>query len=91
MAAEKSLDVIKNQDYVTLKVAAQIWPASIVKSDALQELADLGLMQSQDLMEWKEAGEHQVPSLQPGEIVLFVPFVRANLCLPASPFLYRFL
>jgi hypothetical protein len=36
-------------------------------------------------------GEHRVPSLNPGEIVLFLPFVRAGLCLPAFAFLHRFL
>jgi hypothetical protein len=50
-AAEKSLNIIENQDYVAMKVATQIWHASSVKSDALQELANLGLMQSQDLAE----------------------------------------
>ena len=27
----------------------------------------------------------------PGEIILFVSFIRAGLCLPASAFLHRFL
>jgi hypothetical protein len=44
-----------------------------------------------ELVDWKVPGEHRVPYLQIGEIVLFVAFVRAGLCLPASPFLHRFL
>ena len=74
-----------------MKAAEQIWPASVVHTVNLQELTELGLIQGQDLAEWKEAGEHRVPVLSPGEIVLFIPFVRAGLCLPASPFLHRFL
>jgi hypothetical protein len=73
-----------------MKAAEQIWPASTVYTADLQELADLGLIQGQDLAEWKEAGEHRGPVLSPSEIVLFVPFVRAGLCLLASPFLPRF-
>ena len=74
-----------------MKAAEQIWPASTVHTADLQELADLGLIQGQDLTEWKEAGEHWVPILSPDEMVLFASFVRAGLCLPASPFLHRFL
>jgi hypothetical protein len=35
--------------------------------------------------------EHRVPYLNPGETILFLSFVRAGLCLFASPFLHRFL
>jgi hypothetical protein len=57
----------------------------------LQELADQGLIQEKGLTDWKVPGEHQVPNLNPGEIVLFLSFIHAGLCLPASPFLHRFL
>jgi hypothetical protein len=50
-----------------------------------------GLIQDQGFAEWKIPGEHRVPSLSPSEIILFVSFIRAGLCLPASSFLHRFL
>jgi hypothetical protein len=59
--------------------------------EQLKELADEGLIQDQGIAEWKAPREHRVPSLNPGEIILFVPFVHAGLCLPTSPFLHRFL
>jgi hypothetical protein len=52
----------------------------------LQELADQGLIQEKGLTDWKVPGEHQVPNLNPREIVLFLSFIHAGLCLPASPF-----
>lgn len=61
--ATKPLDVIENQDYIEMRTAAQIWTKSSVKTETLQELADLGPMRSQSLAEWKEAGEHRVPAL----------------------------
>jgi hypothetical protein len=50
-----------------------------------------GLIQDQGFAEWKTPDEHRVPSLNPGEIVLFVSFIRAGLWLLASSFLHRFL
>jgi hypothetical protein len=80
-----------NPKYATMKAAEQIWPVSTAHTSDLQELAALGLIQGQDLAEWKEDREHRVPVLCPGEIILFVSFVRASLCLLASPFLHHFL
>ena len=59
--------------------------------DQLHELVSDGLIQSKDIAEWRAPGEHRVPALGPGEIILFVSFIRAGLCLPASAFLHQFL
>jgi hypothetical protein len=40
---------------------------------------------------WKVLGQHRVPTPSLGEIILFISFVRAGLCLLASAFLHRFL
>jgi hypothetical protein len=88
---EQVLEVIKNKEFLAMKVAAFSWPIPSTTEEQLKELADEGLIQDQGLAEWKALGEHRVPSLNPSEIVLFVPFVRVGLCLPASPFLHRFL
>ena len=36
-------------------------------------------------------GEHCIPNLELGEIVLFVPFIQHGFGLPACPFLHEFL
>ena len=63
----------------------------MMTEDQLRELVSDGLFQSKDIAEWRAPGEHRVPALGPGEIILFVSFIRAGLCLPASAFLHRFL
>jgi len=35
--------------------------------------------------------EHRIPNLEPGEIVLFMPFIQHGLGLPACSLLYGFL
>ena len=37
------------------------------------------------------SGRAWVPAPGPGEIILFISFIHARLCLPASAFLHRFL
>jgi hypothetical protein len=59
--------------------------------DQLRELVSDGLIQEQGFVDWKTPGQHRVLALNPGEISLFVSFIRDGLCLPASSFLYRFL
>jgi len=88
---EASLSVIENQEFMAMRAAANSWPAPSTKEEQLKELADEGLIQEKSLAEWRGPGEHRVPYLNPGEIVLFLSFVRASLCLPPSPFLHRFL
>jgi hypothetical protein len=78
---EELLKVIENQEFVS--------PTTM--EDQLRELASDGLIQDQGFAEWKTPGEHRVPSPGPSEIVLFVSFTRAGLCLPVSPFFHRFL
>jgi hypothetical protein len=59
--------------------------------DQSRDLVSDGLIQEKDFTDWKVPGQHQVPTLGPGEVVLFISFVRAGLCLSASAFLHRFL
>lgn len=83
-AAEEE-QVVENQEFVAMRAATTTWPAPTTKEEELQELANQGLIQENNLADWRAPGEHRVPYLNPREIVLFVPFVRAGLCLPASP------
>jgi hypothetical protein len=54
-------------------------------------MADQGLIQEENITDWRAPDEHRVPYLNPREIVLFLSFLCAGLCLLASPFLHRFL
>jgi hypothetical protein len=85
---EEVLQVIENQEFVAMRAAEKVWPAPSTTKDQLRELVSDGLIQDQGLAECKTPGEHRVPSLGPSEIVLFVSFIRAGLCLLASPFLH---
>jgi hypothetical protein len=88
---EEVLKVIENQEFIAMRTAKKIWPSPTTMEDQLRELASDGLIQHQGFAEWKTPGEHQVPFPSLGEIVLFVSFIQAGLCHPASPFLHRFL
>ena len=88
---ESSLSLIQNQEFVAMRAAQKVWPAPTTNEDQLRELVSDGLIQSKVIAEWRVPGEHRVPAPGPGEIVLFVSFVRVGLCLPASAFLHQFL
>jgi hypothetical protein len=88
---DQVLEVIKNKEFLAMRTTTSALPILTVTEEQLKELADDGLIQEQGLAEWKAPGEHWVPYLNAGEIVLFFPFVHAGLCLPASPFIHRFL
>jgi hypothetical protein len=85
---EEVLHVIKNQEFISIRAAEKVWPAPSTTEDQLRELVSDGLIEDQGFAEWKIPSEHRVPSLSPGEIILFVSFIRARLCLPASSFLH---
>ncbi|XP_066398759.1 uncharacterized protein [Miscanthus floridulus] len=88
---ESSLSLIENQEFVAMRAAQKVWPAPTTSEDQLRELVSDGLIQSKVIAEWRVPGKHRVPAPGPGEIVLFVSFVRTGLCLPASVFLHQFL
>jgi hypothetical protein len=88
---DQVLEVIENKEFLAMRAATSAWLVLTTMEEKLRELAYEGLIQDQGLVEWRAPGEHQVPSLNSSEIVLFVSFICAGLCLPASPFLHRFL
>ena len=91
MDEESSLSLIENQEFVAMRAAQKVWPAPTTTEDQLHELVSDGLIQSKDIAEWRVPSKHWVPAPGPSEIVLFVSFIRAGLCLPASAFLHQFL
>ena len=58
-----------------MAAASQIWPAPSTKPKHLQKLCDQGYLPDQKLGEWKAPGEHRIPNLESGEILLFIPFI----------------
>ena len=83
--------MIENQEFMAMRATQKIWPAPTTTEDQLRELVSDGLIQGKEFADWKALGQHRVPTLGSGEIVLFVSFIRVGLCLPASAFLHRFL
>jgi hypothetical protein len=73
-----------------MRASKKIWPSPSTTKEQLQELVGDSLIQEQGFADWKTLGQHWVPALNPGKIVL-LSFIRASLCLPASSFLHRFL
>jgi hypothetical protein len=88
---EATLSIIENQDFVAKRASEKIWPSQSMTKEQPRELVGDDLIQEQGFTNWKTPGQHRVPTLYPGEIVLFVSFIRAGLCLLASSFLHRFL
>jgi hypothetical protein len=86
----EALKVIENQEFIAMRAMEKIWPSPTTTEDQLRELVSDGLIQDQGFADWKTPGEHRVPSPSPGEIILFVSFILAGLCLPASPFFIVF-
>ena len=74
-----------------MAAVAQIWPVPSTKPKHLQKLHDQGYLPDQKLGEWKAPGEHLIPNLERGEIVLFIPFIQHGLGFATCPFLHGFL
>ena len=88
---EASLSMIENQEFMAMRAAQKIWLAPTITEDQLHELVCDGLIQSKGIADWRAPGEHRVPAPSPGEIILFVSFIRAGLCLPASALAFSIL
>jgi hypothetical protein len=58
MDQEKALEVIENQEFITMRTTANRWLALSTKEEQLKELADEGLIQEKGLAEWRAPGEH---------------------------------
>ena len=89
-AAKKSAEK-RALEVPEMATAAQIWPTLSTKPKHLQKLHDQGYLPDRKLGEWKAPREHCIPNLEPGEIILFVPFIQHGLGLSAYPFLHGFL
>ena len=53
-----------------MRAAQKVWPALTMTKDQLRELISDCLIQDKEIAEWRAPGQHRVPTLGPGEIVL---------------------
>jgi hypothetical protein len=88
---DASLSIIENLEFIAMRAAEKLWLIPTTMEDQLRELVSDGLIQEKDFADWKIPGQHRVPTPGPGQIILFISFIRAGLCLPTSTFLYHFL
>ena len=80
--------VVEVEPYAT---KLKIWEESTINEEMLVKLHEDGFLPEKDLTEWKVPGNHRVPELEEGEIVLFTPFIERGLGLPASDFFHGWL
>jgi hypothetical protein len=72
---EASLSVIENREFVAMRAAEKLWPVPTTMEDHLCDLVKDDLIQDKDFVDWKVLGQHWVPTLGLGEIILFISFV----------------
>jgi hypothetical protein len=87
---EASLSVIENQEFVAMRATEKLWLVLTTTEDQLCDLVRDNLIQEKDFANLKVPGQHRVPTPGLGEIILFISFVRAGLCLSLLPFFMAF-
>ena len=65
---------------------AELIPSTTTETE-IRRLVDDGLLQSQELVQWRPATGESALTPQPCEVVLFKKFVQRGLVLPACDFL----
>jgi hypothetical protein len=81
---------VENPELVAMATTTKIWPAPTTKLKHLKRLHEQRLLPEHRLGGWEAPGEHRVPTLRSGQIILFISFIEHGLCLPACPFLHGF-
>jgi len=67
------------------------WLKSKMSEAAVQELENLGLLQTQGVIQWRVGEGEDYPMEGTLEIVVFRDFVERGLALPVSEFFYALL
>ena len=67
------------------------WCESKMSEAAVQELENLGLLQSQGVIQWRAGEGEDYPMEGTLETVVFRDFVECGLALPVSEFFYALL
>ena len=84
----------KDKSKVEEKAVANMstgWRKSKMSEAAVQELENLGLLQSQGVIQWRAGEGEDYPMEGTLETVVFRDFVERGLALPVSEFFYALL
>lgn len=80
-----------NPDLLEMATAAKYWKPSSKKESHLERLHERRLLPPKSIGGWEAAEDHAIPSLRPGQIVMFTHFIHMGLGFPASEFFRGFL
>ena len=67
------------------------WCKSNMSESLVRELENMGLLQEQDVSQWRAGEGENYPMECTLEIIMFRDFVERGLTLPVSEFFYRLL
>ena len=88
MAPKKDKSKVEEEAVVNLSTG---WRKSKMSESAVQELENLGFLQTQGMIQWRAGEGEDYPMEGTLEIVVFCDFVEHGLALPMSEFLYALL
>ena len=88
MAPKKNKSKIEDEAVTNLSTG---WRKSKMSQAAVQELENMGLLQSQAVIQWCASEGEEYPFQGTLETVVFRDFVERGLALPVSEFFYALL
>jgi len=88
MAPKKDKSKIEDEAVANLSTG---WRKSKMSQAAVQELENMGLLQSQAVIQWHASEGEEYPFQGTLETVVFRDFVERGLALPGSEFFYGLL
>ena len=88
MAPKKDKSKVEEEAVANMSTG---WGKSKMSEAAVQELENLGLLQSQGVIQWRAGEGEDYPMEGTLETVVFHDFVERGLALPVSEFFYALL
>ena len=88
MAHKKDKSKVEDEAVANLSTG---WRKSKMSESAVQELENLGLLQTQAVIQWRAGEGEEYPMEGTLETVMFCDFVECVLALPVLEFLYALL
>jgi len=88
MAPKKDKSKVEDEAVSNMSIG---WRKSKIFESAVQELKNLGLLQTQGVIQWRAGEGEDYPMEGTLETVVFRDFVECDLALPVSEFFYALL
>ena len=88
MAPKKDKSKVEDEVVANLSTG---WRKSKISQAAVQQLENMGLLQSQAVIQWRAGEGEDYPFEDTLETVVFRDFVERGLALPVSEFFYALL